>query len=58
MQYFEIMKTLQSFDYLDNNLPDVLFLHELLVVLALTDALKHVSIVCKLHDDATHANQN
>ena len=43
------METFQTFDYLDNNLPNVLFLHELLVILALTDALEHISIIGELH---------
>ena len=51
MQDFEIVKTVQPFDDLDYNLPNVLLLHKLLVVLALADALEHVSIVRKLHDD-------
>lgn len=46
------MKAFQTFYYLDDNLPYVFFLHELLVVLALTDALKHISIVCELHNNA------
>ena len=53
MQDFQFVKTLQTFDYLDDNLPYVLLLHELLVILALTDALEHISIVCELHNNAT-----
>ena len=45
------METFQPFDYLDNNLPNVLFFHELLVILALTDALEHISIVSELHNN-------
>lgn len=51
MQDFQFMKTFQTFNYLDDNLPDVFLLHELLVVLALTDALEHISIVCELHNN-------
>jgi len=53
MQDLELMKRLQALDDLDNNFPDVLLLHELLIVLALANPLEHISIVCIIHHDAT-----
>ena len=57
MQNFHLMQSHQPFDHLDNNLPDVLLLHELLDVLALTDSLENIAIVCKLHYNANN-NKN
>jgi len=56
MQDFEFVQTFQPLYYLNDNLPYVFFLHELLVVLALADALEHIAIVSKLHDNAVRAN--
>lgn len=53
MQDLELVKRLESFDDLDDNFPDVFFFHKLLVVLALTNPLEHVSVVCILHDNTT-----
>ena len=49
VQDAQLMQRLQSTDHLYHDLPDVLLLHELLVVLALADPLENISIVCKLH---------
>ena len=46
------MKRLETSHNLNDDLPDVLLLHELLVVLALADALEHISVVGELHHDA------
>jgi len=51
MQNFEFVESFESLDNLDDDLPNVLLLHELLVVLALADPLEHISIVCKLHNN-------
>ena len=53
VQDFELVQRFKSFDNLDDNLPNVLLLHKLLVVLTFTDPLKHVAIVCELHHDTT-----
>ena len=46
------MQGFQAFDNLNNNFPDVLLLHELLGLLALTDSLKAVAVVCEFHHNA------
>ena len=43
------MESLEALDHLYDDFPDVLFLHELLIVLAFADALKDISIVSKFH---------
>jgi len=46
------MKCSQTTNDLNDNLPNVLLLHELLVVLTLADALEDITVVGELHDDA------
>jgi hypothetical protein len=46
------VKCSQSTNDLNDDLPNVLLLHELLVVLTLADALKDITVVGELHDDA------
>lgn len=48
----QVVESLETPDDLDHDLPDVLFFHELFVVLALADALEDVAVVSKFHDDA------
>lgn len=52
MKNVEVVEGLEAADYLDHNLPDVLLLHELFMILALTDALENVTVVRELHHDA------
>ena len=52
------MESLQALDHLYDDLPDVLLLHELLIVLAFADALKHVSIVSKFHHNTSKRKVN
>ena len=54
MQNVQLVERLQAADNLDHDFPDVLLLHELLVVLALTDALENISIIRKLHHNTTY----
>ena len=53
MQNLQFVEGLEAADHLNNDLPDVLLLHELLVVLALADALEHVAVIRKLHHNTT-----
>ena len=46
------MKGSQTSNDLNNNFPNMLLLHELLVILTLADALEDISVVGELHDDA------
>jgi len=46
------VKCLETLDDLNDNLPDVLLLHELLGLLAFADSLEAVSVVGKFHNDA------
>jgi len=46
------VKGSQTTDDLNDDLPNVLLLHELLIVLALTDALEDITVVGELHYDA------
>ena len=52
----ELVQGFEAPDDLNDNLPNVLLLHELFVVLALADALEHVAIVSKFHHDTKKAN--
>ena len=52
MQNLHIVEGLEASDDLDDNLPNMLFLHELFVVLALTNALEDISIVTVVHHNA------
>ena len=47
------MESLEALDHLYDDFPDVLLLHELLIVLAFADALEDVSIVSKFHHNTT-----
>lgn len=46
------MKGLEASDDLDDYLPNVLFLHELFVVLAFANALEDISVVTVVHHNA------
>ena len=48
----QLMEGLETTHHLNNDLPDMLLLDELLIVLAFTDSLKNVAIVSKLHHNA------
>jgi hypothetical protein len=48
----QLVEGLETPYYLDHDLPDVLLLHELLVVLTFANALEDVTVVCELHHDA------
>lgn len=52
VKYIEIMKTFKPPDDLYYDFPDVLFLHPMLLFVAITDSLKHISVIGKLHNDA------
>ena len=52
MKNVEIVKRFEASDDLDDNLPNVFFLHELLVSLTLTNPLKYIAIISIFHDDA------
>jgi hypothetical protein len=52
VQDLHVVQGFQAFDNLNNNFPDVLLLHELLGLLALTDSLKAVAVVCEFHHNA------
>jgi hypothetical protein len=52
MQDLKIVKCSQTTNDLNDDLPNMLLLHELLIILTLTDALEDVSIVGELHYDA------
>ena len=58
MQDAQLVERLEPADHLNDNLPDVLLLHELFVVLALADALEDVSIVSELHHNANTVAQS
>ena len=51
MKNVEIVKRLEASDDLDDNFPNVFFLHELLVGLTFTNPLKYVAIISIFHDD-------
>ena len=51
MQDFHVVQSLKASYYLDNNLPDMFFLHKLLIVLALADPLKNITIIGIIHHD-------
>ena len=46
------MEGLEAADDLNDDFPNVFFLHELLIVLALADALEDISVIGELHHDA------
>ena len=52
MQNLQLVERLEAADHLNNDLPDVLLLHELLVVLTFTDTLEDITIICELHHNA------
>ena len=47
------METFKASHDLDDNLPDVLFLHPVLCFVTLADSLKDVPIVSEFHHDTT-----
>ena len=47
-----LMETLQPSDYLDKNLPYVVFFKECVVLLVVAYLLEQVAVVCILHHDA------
>lgn len=51
VQYFELMERFQTFNYLNQYLPDVFLFHVHFVSLAIANSLKYVSIIGILHDD-------
>jgi hypothetical protein len=51
VENLHVVECLKAFDNLDDDLPNVLFLHKLLGLLALADSLEAVSVVCELHHD-------
>ena len=53
MQDLQLMKRLQSPDHLNNNLPNMLLFHKLLVVLTFTDPLEYIPVIRILHHNAT-----
>lgn len=52
MEYFHIVKRLQTADYLYEYSPDVIFMYVLLFLLMLGNLLEQVSVVHILHYDA------
>lgn len=52
MENIEVVETFQPFNYLNYDLPDVLFLHPMLGLVALTNTLENISIIGKLHNNA------
>ena len=52
MENIEVVETFQPFNYLNYDLPDVLFLHPMLGFVALTNSLEDISIISKFHDNA------
>jgi hypothetical protein len=46
------MERLEPFDDLNDDLPNMLFFHKLLGLLALTDPLETVTVVGEFHHDA------
>ena len=52
MENIEVVETFQSFNYLNYDLPDVLFLHPMLGLVALTNSLENISIIGILHNNA------
>jgi len=52
MEDFHLMQSLKSFNNLNDDFPNMLFLHELLDVLAFTNSLKDISIIGELHNNA------
>ena len=52
MENIEVVEAFQPFNYLNYDLPDVLFLHPMLGLIALTNTLENISIIGKLHNNA------
>ena len=52
MENIEVVETFQPFNYLNYDLPDVLFLHPMLGLVALTNTLENISIIGILHNNA------
>ena len=52
MENIEVVETFQPFNYLNYDLPDVLFLHPMLGLIALTNTLENISIIGILHNNA------
>ena len=53
VQNFQIVKSLEASNNLDKNFPNVLLFQKLFLGLAFADSLEDISVICKLHHNAT-----